>query len=209
MIVGAPCTPTGSRRCARASPLAPLVRAQPPFIVWWSALWGFAEGTLFFIVPDVLFTRTTLRSVKRGWRQLAAAVIGATIAGAVMYVWASGSPAQARSAVAAVPFVGEKIIAPAERRWNDGGTPSLFSNPLSGVPYKVHAVLAPSHVSLPAFLLLSLPLRAERMLLSMVMFVPLAMWVRKDEDGRKKIGLRIHLAFWLLVYAVYWSVNYS
>ena len=49
-----------------------------------------------------------------------------------------------------------------------------------GVPYKVHAVLAPSHVSLPAFLLLSLPLRAERMLLSMIVFVPLAMWVRKD-----------------------------
>jgi membrane protein YqaA with SNARE-associated domain len=176
---------------------------------WWSALWGFAEATFFFVVPDVLFTRTTLLSVKRGWLQLAAAVIGATIAGALMYVWASGSPAQARSAVAAVPFLGEKIVAPAEQRWNDRGTPSLFSNPLSGVPYKVHAVLAPSHVSLPTFLLLSLPLRAERMLLSMIVFVPLAMWVRRDEIGRKTIALRIHAGFWLLVYAVYWSVNYS
>ena len=27
--------------------------------------WGFAEGTLFFIVPDVLFTLTTLASPKR------------------------------------------------------------------------------------------------------------------------------------------------
>jgi membrane protein YqaA with SNARE-associated domain len=175
----------------------------------WAVLWGFAEATFFFVVPDVLFTRTTLASVKRGWLQLAAAVIGATMAGALMYVWASGSPAQARSAVARVPFLGEKIITPAERRWNDHGTPSLFSNPLSGVPYKVQAVLAPSHVSLPTFLLLSLPLRAERMLLSMVVFVPLAMWVRKDEGRRKTIGLRIHAGFWLLVYAVYWSVNYS
>ena len=87
-----------------------------------SALWGFAEGTFFFVVPDVLFTRTTLLSVKRGWLQLLAAVIGATMAGAGMYQWASGSPAQARSAVAAVPFLGENIIAPAEQRWNDGGT---------------------------------------------------------------------------------------
>jgi membrane protein YqaA with SNARE-associated domain len=174
-----------------------------------AAIWGFAEATFFFVVPDVLFTRTTLRSVKRVWLQLFAAVIGAAIAGALMYLWASGSPAQARSAVAAVPFLGEKIITPAEQRWNDGGTTSLFSNPLSGVPYKVHAVLAPSHVSLPVFLLLSLPLRAERMLLSMIVFVPLAMWVRKDEGRRTKTGMRIHLAFWLLVYAVYWSVNYS
>ena len=125
-----------------------------------------------------------------------------------MYLWASGSPAQARSAVAAVPFLGEKIIAPAEQRWNDGGTPSLFSNPLGGVPYKVHAILAPAHVSLPEFLLLSVPLRAERMLLSMIVFVPLAMWVRGDER-RTKAGGRIHAGFWLLVYAIYWSVNYS
>ena len=174
-----------------------------------AAIWGFAEGTFFFVVPDVLFTRTTLLSVKRGWLQFATAIIGATAAGAAMYLWASASPAQARSAVAAVPFLGEKIITPAEQRWNDRGTPSLFSNPLSGVPYKVHAVLAPSHVSLPMFLLLSLPLRAERMLLSMIVFVPLAMWVRRDEGRRTKIGLRIHAGFWLAVYAVYWSVNYS
>ena len=176
--------------------------------VLWATIWGFAEATFFFVVPDVLFTRTTLRSVKRGWLELAAAVIGATIAGAVMYLWASESPGQARSAVAAVPFVGEKIIAPAEQRWDDHGTPSLFSNPLSGVPYKVHAVLAPAHVSLPEFLLLSVPLRAERMLLSMIVFVPLALWVRGDER-RRKLGLRSHAGFWLVVYAIYWSVNYS
>jgi membrane protein YqaA with SNARE-associated domain len=175
----------------------------------WAALWGFAEGTFFFVVPDVLFTRTTLVSIKRGWLHLLAAVIGATIAGAVMYLWASESPARARAAVAAVPFLGEKIITPAEQRWNEGGTLSLFTNPLSGVPYKVHAVLAPSHVSLPAFLVLSLPLRVERMLLSMIVFVPLAMWVQRDEGRRMAIGLRAHMAFWLLVYAVYWSVNYS
>jgi hypothetical protein len=80
---------------------------------------------------------------------------------------------------------------------------------LSGVPYKVHAVLAPAHVTLPEFLLLSLPLRAERMLLSMIVFVPLAIWVRSDEGRRRKAGLRIHLAFWIVVYAIYWSVNYS
>jgi hypothetical protein len=86
-----------------------------------AALWGFAEGTFFFVVPDVLFTRTTLVSAKRGWLQFAAAIIGATMAGLVIYLWASHSPAQARS----------------------------------------------------------------------------------------NTGLRIHLAFWIVVYAIYWSMNYS
>lgn len=178
----------------------------------WAWLWGFAEATFFFVVPDVLFTRTTLISIKRGWWQLGVAVLGATMAGAAMYLWASSSPVQARAAVARVPFLGEKIITPAERRWNDGGTASLFSNPLSGVPYKVHAVLAPERVSLGYFLLLSLPLRAERMLLSMIVFVPLALWTRgggSQGQRRRTIGFRIHAAFWVIVYAIYWSINYS
>jgi hypothetical protein len=135
------------------------------------------------------------------------------MAGALMYLWASSSPVQARAAIAFVPFLGEKIITPAAERWNSGGTASLFANPLSGVPYKVHAVLAPQHLSLSRFMLLSLPLRTERMLLSMIVFVPLALWTRRDGGGqaqrRRTIAFRMHAAFWVIVYAVYWSINYS
>ena len=180
---------------------------------WWAGFWGFAEGLFFFIVPDVLFTAATVESLKKGWMQLAAAIAGAVMAGALMYLWAAAAPAQARAAVAAVPFVGEKIITPAEQRWTAEGSMSLFKNPLSGVPYKVHAVLAPSHMPLAEFLMASLPLRAERMLLSMIVFVPLGLWIRlsayRDIDWRRRIGSRLHLAFWTLVYTVYWSVNYS
>jgi hypothetical protein len=130
-----------------------------------------------------------------------------------MYTWAASSPVQARAAVAAVPFLGEKIITPAEAKWNADGTRGLFTNPLGGVPYKVYAVLAPAHVSLPVFMLISLPLRVERMLLSMIVFVPLSLWAHGGGDARRahrqSIGLRLHAAFWILVYGIYWSVNYS
>jgi len=91
----------------------PALKGRSAFRAW---LWGFAEATFFFVVPDVLFTRTTLVSLSRGWWQLGVAVIGATMAGSLMYVWASSSPVQARAAVARVPFLGEKIITPAEER---------------------------------------------------------------------------------------------
>ncbi len=173
-----------------------------------SFLWGFAEGTLFFIVPDVLFTHTLLSSLRRGWAGFALSIAGAIVAGAVMYSWAASSPVQARQAVAGVPFVGEKLIAPTERRWREEGTASLFSNPLGGVPYKVAAILAPAHLSLPVFLVMSVALRAERMMLSMIVFVPLAIWAQRG-DERRRFARRFHLVFWLAVYAVYWTINYS
>jgi len=162
-----------------------------------------------FVVPDVAFTFTTLTSPKRGLQQLGAAILGAVVAGALMYVWADAQPAQARAAVAAVPFVGETIVAPAEERWDAGGTRSLFANPLNGVPYKVYAVLAPGHLSLGTFLLLSLPLRAERMLISWIVFAGASRWVRRLDATRACRAIRIfHAGFWALVYVVYWTANW-
>jgi membrane protein YqaA with SNARE-associated domain len=174
-----------------------------------AVLWGFAEATLFFVVPDVLFTRTLLSSLRRGWAGFALAIAGAVVAGAVMYTWAASSPAEARKAVASVPFLGEKIITPTEQRWNEEGTLILFSNPLGGVPYKVPAILAPAHLSLPEFLLISVPLRAERMMLSMIVFVPLSIWARAGDERRRRLAYWIHAGFWVVVYAVYWSINYA
>jgi hypothetical protein len=176
--------------------------------LWLAALWGFAEGTLFFVVPDVLFTLTTVFSPKRGLQQLGAATLGAVVAGAVMYVWSAEAPAQARAAVAAVPFVGEKIITPAEQRWNQEGVWTLYAHPLGGVPYKVHAVLAPPRLSLTEFVLASVPMRAERMVLSWILFVPLAWWHAREARQRRIVAVRIHAVFWVLLYAVYWSANY-
>ena len=184
--------------------------------LWAAALWGLAEGTVFFVVPDVLFTLTTLFSPKRGLLQLGAAVAGAVVAGAIMYAWAAAAPAQARAAVSAVPFVGEKVIAPAEQRWDEEGLPALFNRPLGGVPYKVHAVLAPARLSMAEFLLVSVPMRVERMILSWMVFATAA-WIisrlgeRRPFDrlraGRRPAAWSFYALFWTALYAVYWSAN--
>lgn len=177
---------------------------------WLNAAWGFAEGTLFFVVPDVAFTYTTLWSPRRGWQRMGAAIAGALLAGAMMYVWASTDPAGARATVAAVPFLGESIITPAERRWDAGGTAALFANPLNGVPYKVYAVLAPERLSLPAFLLVSVPLRAERMILPWVVFAAASWWLaRRPERTRRRDAIASHAGFWILVYSIYWTINWD
>jgi hypothetical protein len=173
-----------------------------------NAAWGFAEGTLFFVVPDVAFTRTTLTSPRRGLLQLGAAVLGALVAGAVIYAWAASRPAEARAVVAAVPFVGEKIVTPAERRWNERGVSSLFKNPLNGVPYKVYAVLAPPRLPAASFLLLSVPMRVERMILSWIVFAAAGRWIaRLPASRQRRTAILFHAGFWVLVYVVYWTAN--
>ena len=171
-----------------------------------SAFWGFAEGTLFFVVADVLFTRVAISRPARALAHVAAATLGALAAGALMYTWSSADPKAARSAVAAVPRVGEAMIADTERRMDELGVLAMFDRPLGGVPYKVHAVLAPPRFELPGFLAASLFARLERFALSWSAFAVLFLAVTRRLGERSKVPGRLHAAFWTLVYAYYWFV---
>jgi hypothetical protein len=168
--------------------------------------WGFAEGTLFFIVPDVLFTLTTALRPRRGLLQLALAVAGAIPAGLLMYSWAELNPQQAYSAVNTVPFVRQFQFEETARRFETERAGAMLSNPLGGVPYKVYAVLAPSHLSRTEFLLLSIPARAERMLVTWIPAALIGLALSRFEDAqRRRIAIRLYAFAWVAIYAVYWS----
>src|SRR5436190_634460 len=53
--------------------------------------WGFAEATLFFIVPDVLITLIALFSFKKSALAMLLATLGAVVGGALMFQWALAS----------------------------------------------------------------------------------------------------------------------
>jgi len=168
--------------------------------------WGVAEGTLFFVVPDLAFTLTTAFRPNRGLVQLALAVAGALLAGSVMYSWAASNAGDARAVVASVPFVGKSMVECTDRRLESRGARAMFDSPLGGVPYKVYAVLAPSRFSYAEFLLLSIPARAERMLISWIPVALLARALRRLEEGRRRRVVLIAYALsWICVYAIYWG----
>ena len=103
-----------------------------------AALWGFAEATLFFIVPDVLLTFIAIR---HGWRQAAmaslAAAAGATIGGALMYAWAASDPASARGAIDFVPAISAALLERAKDALARDGLAAMFIGAFTGAPYKV------------------------------------------------------------------------
>jgi membrane protein YqaA with SNARE-associated domain len=81
-----------------------------PGVLWAGFAWGFAEATLFFIVPDVLLTLVVLFSFRRSARVLACILLGALAGGTIMFYLGAKDPAQARQVVLRVPFVSQAMF---------------------------------------------------------------------------------------------------
>lgn len=178
-------------------------------------LWGLAEGTLFFVVPDVLITLAAMFRPRRALAHAGAAVAGAVLAGALLYTWASASPDSARAAVDAVPFVESNTLVVASIDLYYDGPRAVIWGPLHGIPYKAYAVAAPRYMSLSNFLLLTIPARLWRFLLTGLAFallgqmlktgwLPFVGELRPFETPREM--LIVHLAIWVVFYALYWGL---
>ena len=169
-------------------------------------LWGFAEGTLFFIVPDVMVSLVAMFRPRRALRHLAFAVIGALVAGTVMYVWASRDGEAARAAVRAVPFVRSEMLDEADRQLQEHGGRALYRAGFMGMPYKLYTVAAPAHFSLISLLLAISLARSSRFLFTWAVFAALASVLRKWGVRKAAPQVIIHLCLWTAFYVFYWSV---
>jgi membrane protein YqaA with SNARE-associated domain len=130
------------------------------------ALWGFAEATLFFIVPDVWLTFVVLLDGAQAVSVCGATLLGALAGGAVMRRWGRLNPRTARGAILAVPGVGPRMVECVDDEVRRRGLRAMISGPLRGVPYKIYAVVSGErrHALVP-FLLVSVPARAPRLIL--------------------------------------------
>jgi len=176
---------------------------QPP--VWLCLLWGFAEATFFFIIPDVLLSWAALSGVRRGSRTLIAIIAGSLLGGLFMFEWAVHAPAASTATVARVPFVRAAMFARVAQDFSAHGAPSMLRGPSSGIPYKVYAVLAPPACNVSEFLLISVPARLERLALSWLAFTAIGWIFRKPLHQHRRILAVLFVAFWGATYAFYWS----
>lgn len=166
--------------------------------------WGLAEGSFFFLVPDLLITLTALYCAKRSLVQMIWVVAGSLVAGTGLFLWSAQDPVSAKEAVAGVPFVREWMWAETEQEFAARGAAGLLTGPMKGTPYKVYAVLAPAHLSMPVFLLASIPARFERLLISWAVFAAVGWGLRKRRiQDRTRIAF--HVVYWVGIYAYYWS----
>jgi len=169
-------------------------------------LWGVAEATLFFVVPDVLLC---YRGLERGPRAAAIAsvfaALGAACGGACMFWWSATSAAAARAAVLAVPAVSEAMAERAAAAMAENWFLATLLGPLSATPFKLYAILAPHAGAAPAaFALAGFAARLPRFL---ILSVGVALLARVLAPRVSPTAQTCMLAAaWLLFYAAFFTL---
>lgn len=168
-----------------------------------AALWGFAEATLFFLVPDIWLTAIAVsRGRAAAFRAAGWAIAGAAAGGAMMYVWASADPAGAMAAIDSLPAISTAMIDSSREALMQNGLWQLFVGAMTGTPYKIFAAAAPAAgFSLVQLLLVTIPARAVRFVAAILIadVVNRVMAAYVSPRGR----LLALAGFWLVFYAGY------
>ncbi len=168
-------------------------------------LWGFAEATLFFIVPDLWASIAGRDKLHRGLIACLYCVAGAMAGGSILYFWGSLDPTGAMFVLEKTPAVSAEMITRVREDLNHFGEWAIIFGPLSGTPYKLYAAqAAPAGFPFFWFLLVSIPARLIR-------FVAVTTICHYALRGLKHLGVRaqpltILLTSWTLVYVAFFLV---
>ena len=169
-------------------------------------VWGIAEATFFFLVPDVLLTLMACRAIRPALKGTVAALAGALIGGVAMCVFGYYSPGEARSFLDYVPAISPALIASVEADIDRHGLLSLMLGPLKGTPYKIYAVEWGARAgSFAGFLLISIPARYVRFFLASLLARALARIIEPFTKRRVRIEVLIFALVWIGFYSFYFS----
>lgn len=172
---------------------------------WLAALWGLAEATFFFIVPDVLLSLYGTRHLKRALVACLYALAGAMLGGLVMY-WVGTHHSEAALAfLDMLPSISPEMLERARSDIEGTGALAVLQGPLLGTPYKIYAVQAAgAGLSLTTFLLVSIPAR----LIRFILVVLLVWWLfnRLPDRMSQQQKMRIACGGWGIFYLLYFAL---
>jgi len=167
--------------------------------------WGFFEATAFFVVPDVYLVLVALLHWRRGLAATAAAVAGAVVGGALIYSIARADPRGMDAFLAGIPLIRKDMLQATGERMRLDGLISMLNEPLQGVPFKVYAAKAGElAVSLPVFLLMTIPARLSRILPGVLLAAGLGTRFRRLVHEHIPVVFGGHAALWMLIYFLYY-----
>jgi membrane protein YqaA with SNARE-associated domain len=166
--------------------------------------WGLAEATFFFLVPDILLTAAGCRDLRPVLKTTLAALAGALLGGTVMYVLGHSSPDEARSLLERIPAIDRALINSVETQIVQNGLGAVLLGPIKGIPYKIYAVeWGAGGGGLLPFLLISIPARYVRFLLTAVAARVIAQLIEPWTLHKVQIEMLLLAVFWLGFYGIY------
>jgi hypothetical protein len=169
-----------------------------------AAAWGFAEATIFFIVPDVWLTLVSARSLRAGMRACAWTLTGALAGGCVMFAAAARAPDVARAVVVRVPGISPRMVEAVRTQVADRGLVAVLVGPAQGRPYKIYASeWGALRGGLAGFVAISVPARLVRFVLSILAAAALARLIAPWTRRRASVERVVLLATWTVFYVLY------
>ena len=168
-------------------------------------VWGFAEGTAFFIVPDVYLGLVALFHWKRGLWAMVAAIVGAMVGGSVMYSLAMRDISTINLFLERIPLINAEMISDIANKMQMDGLITMVNGPLRGIPYKIYAVQAGGQ-ALPylPFLIFTILARLERLLPVTLLAGALGKRFQKFIEQHASFVVVIYIVIWGIIYFLYY-----
>jgi len=168
-----------------------------------AVLWGFAEATAFFVVPDVLLTAAVLvLGAAMALRFAAAAAIAAVAGGLVMWAWGGHDGEGARAFLVTIPLIGDDLLIRVREEIAGVWPVELTLGAITGAPYKIYAIEAGAAGINPfLFAVVSFLARLARFALAIGLFA-LGMHALRFV-GAARFGLWLHVFVWAAIYGIY------
>lgn len=165
-------------------------------------LWGFAEATFFFILPDVYLTRLVIFNSRTAFKACIIAAIAACIGGSLMYVFARYNSTAAYYFLTLVPAIAPKLIAQVVSNMHTQPLYALFIAPFKGIPYKIYAVaFGAENLSFLSFLITSFFARTFRFFLTTGIAMVTVKFLKQYLT--EKTILMVHGVIWIIIYLLY------
>jgi len=176
--------------------------ARSPLSILVSAVWGYAEATRFWLVPDIVLGWIALNRSRFAALSLVAATMGAIVGGVRMHRRAAIEYGR----LTQIPGISDAMLADARDKFAARGWAAVVRAPLDGIPYKVFATeSALAGRPLDELVAWTPIARAWRFYLTYVVAGmigrALGPFVGRSEGG----SLAAWAGFWLVVYLRYFA----
>lgn len=169
-------------------------------------VWGFAEATIFFIVPDVLLTLIACRALRPALKATLATLVGALAGGALMYTLGAREPGLGQVVLEHIPAISPGLIERVAGQIDEMGLTAVMLGPMKGMPYKIYAVEWGSRGgSILGFMLISIPARYVRFLLTALIARGIARVIQPLTHHRALTEIIILSVIWIAFYGFYFA----
>ncbi len=168
-------------------------------------LWAFCEAIFFPVIPDALLVPMAAGGRGKYWRILGAAVLGSALGGIITYLFSYHAPVPAQAVLLHLPMIQGFMLVNVQSALDQQGLAAFWTQPWSGISYKIYAVLAAGRGWNPLWVIpISIVARALRMFVNSAIVALATRWV---PNFFRNFWLYLVITYIILFFYGWWQLS--